>query len=252
MPRNYKNPPVAEALCEFLFEPSQPWDWTLPGLMYAEMKRDFPKKRQQTVQLQLQLGVIPFGGQGVAAPSLTPTPALSRLQFLTEDEKTLVQVGPDVLTVNKLKPYSSWGEFKPLIRDALAVYSDIAKPKCIRRLGLRYINRIEIPAGEVDVEQYLLAHPRIPESMPQRLNSWVQRAEIPISDHGVLVLQSGSVREPGNANIVFMLDLDFGTVQGSLPAEAAMERVEAAHQQVESAFEACVTAKARLLFKEVV
>ena|SRR5215207_7513665 len=44
--RIYKDPPIIEALCEFQFVPSQPWDLTIPGLFYREVKSEFPKRRQ--------------------------------------------------------------------------------------------------------------------------------------------------------------------------------------------------------------
>ena len=47
MGRRYKNPPIVEALCEFEFISSQPWDLTIPGLIYEKVKDEFPDKRQQ-------------------------------------------------------------------------------------------------------------------------------------------------------------------------------------------------------------
>lgn len=37
--------------------------------------------------------------------------SIERMQFLTKDEKLLLQVGPDLLSVNKLRPYTSWDLF---------------------------------------------------------------------------------------------------------------------------------------------
>jgi uncharacterized protein (TIGR04255 family) len=252
MHRKYLNPPIVEALCEFGFEPGQPWDGTIPGLFYNEIKEKFPKKRQQAV---LQVG-IQISGQN---PSSIPSPALfspapesfSRLQLVSEDERTLIQIAPDVLAVNKLKPYSSWNELKPLIFYAIQKYEKVAHPKAIRRIGLRYINRIQIPLREVDIEYYLRAFfPDVPEPLPQRINVWMQRTEIPFDSDGMLIVQTGSVRQEGVQEVVFLLDLDFVTVGEPFSIDVAANKVEMAHNNIAEAFEACITDESRKLFKE--
>jgi hypothetical protein len=36
---------LIEALCEFQFADGE-WDWTIPGLVYQQIKHEFPIKRQ--------------------------------------------------------------------------------------------------------------------------------------------------------------------------------------------------------------
>jgi uncharacterized protein (TIGR04255 family) len=252
MRRKYRKPPIVEAICEFSFELGQPWDGTLPGLIYSEVKESFPKKRQQAV---FQFG-IQIAGQNPAAAPLFGLPAatqepFSRLQFLSEDERTLIQIAPDVLTINKLRPYSSWSDLKPLVLDVLAKYQKAAQPKAIRRLGVRYINRIQIPLAEVQIQDYLVAFPNLPEALPQRISVWMQRSEIPFDELGTLILQTGSVREPGHEGVVFLLDLDFVTSGQPFGVELAADRIETAHEKVELAFETCITQESRKLFEEI-
>lgn len=246
MARVYRNPPIIQAVCEYSFEPSQTWDWTVPGLFYNEVKDDFPKKREQNVlHVELQAGpnVMPPAVKG----------GMASVQFLTEDEKTLIQVGPDAIAAHRLRPYTGWENFKPIILRAVEVYTKVAKPTGIRRLGLRFINRIEIPGKtEVRIEDYLLAAPKVPEELPQTFGSWAQRVEIPYTQlEGALRLQSGSVRAEDRKGAVFMLDLDFVSgVNQPLPLGEAERRLEIAHTEVERAFEACITNEARRLFSE--
>lgn len=244
MGRIYENPPLIEAVCEFRFEPSQPWDWTIPGLVYDKVKSEYPKKRQQNiVEVELR------AEQEELAQRLKG--GIARMQFLRSDERALIQVGPDLLTVNHLKPYPTWKTFKEMIVHAFNVYREIANPRGIRRIGLRYINKIEIPEPRVEIEDYLLAAPKVPEVVPQIFATFVQRVEIPFEQaNGMLVLQSGSMRDEHTEGTAFMLDLDFFTLQADkLTLDSAMEWVENAHDEVERTFEACVTDKARKLFK---
>jgi len=244
--RLYESPPISEAVREFRFDPSQPWDSTVLGLVYDRVKRDYPKKKQQ-IGLSLEIHGSP---QEVQQQIGNPTP---RMQFLSEDEKSLIQLSTDALSINKLKPYQSWEVFKKTILSTLTAYVDVNQPKGIRRIGIRYINRIEIPAAVVKIEDYLLATPSLPAPLPQEFQTWVQRVEVPVKEQdGLLVIQSGSIRDGKSENIAFLLDIDFivQKTDQAIPLESASNVIEAAHEQVENAFEACITDNARTLFKE--
>jgi uncharacterized protein (TIGR04255 family) len=243
--KTYENPPVIEALCEFQFDPIQPWDWTIPGLVYDKVKNHFPKKRQANV-LNVELepqekGVAQRVKGGVA-----------RMQFLREDETALIQVGPDLLVVNQLKPYPAWVVFKKLILDSLQTYWDIVHPRGFRRIELRYINRIETSEGSVDLDRYFTVAPKVPDPVPQTFLSFIIRTEIPFeNEEGLLILAFGSALPEMPVKRAFILDLDFITVRPEqLDLTTAMDWVERAHTQIEKTFEACITDETRRLFTE--
>jgi uncharacterized protein (TIGR04255 family) len=246
MSKIYTNPPLIEALCEFYFAPSQPWDLTIPGLFYREVASEFPKKRQ------VRPFQVDFEVEGQEQAIQNTGSITDRMQFLREDERALIQVGLDLLVVNHLKPYSNWQAFKRMIARALEVYRQVANPQAINRIGLRYINRLDIPENKTEIEDYLLAVPTVPSAVPQVFASWKQRVEIPfIEANGLLVIQSSSVFQEGQETVAFLLDLDFITIQARLVTlDSAMEWVDRAHDEIEKVFEACVTPKAKQLFGE--
>jgi uncharacterized protein (TIGR04255 family) len=241
--RQYENPPIIEAICEFRFKPRQDWDWTIPGLVYDKIKADFPKKRQQNA---IQLEVTPEH-QGPPAVE-----TIAKLQFLTEDETSLVQLAPNLISVNHLKPYPKWPTLKHIIGKMLLVYREIAEPSALQRIGLRYINIIDTMEEKANIEDYLLAQPHVPNTLPQVFVRWGQRVEIPFEETDcLLILQTGSTHDPGRRTAAFVLDLDFVTLHPeTVPIDSAMDWVERAHTQLENAFEACITNKARTIFTE--
>lgn len=249
MTQLYQRPPILEALCELRFEETQPWDWTIPGLVYAELKSDFPKKRElHQHELGWQVG------EEELSSSLKSQ--IARMQFLDETERVLVQVGRDLLAVNHLRPYPGWDCFKNTVVQALGAYMAVAKPKGLRHVGLRYVNRIELSESAVETSDYVKAFPGIPEALPQVYRSWLQRVEIPYQeDNGLLLLQTGTLQRPDgkiSKGLVFMLDLDFVALQpNQIPLDDALIWVESAHGIVETAFEACVTDLSRHIFQEV-
>lgn len=247
MPRTYKKPPVVEAVCEFRFEASQPWDWTIPGLIYDRIKSEFPKKRQQNV---LEVAMQP--GEGKISQEVKA--GIAKMQFLREDETALVQIGPDLLAVNHLRPYPAWPTFKTLILKQLQIYREVANPKSLKRIGLRYINRIDMRETDFTVEEYFRALPNLPDPVPNIFASFMVRIEVPYEDiksRLTFVFGTPPVKAEKPS---FMLDLDMFVLGKDAPQlDQVSDWTEAAHERVEKAFEGTFTDKTRReIFEEVV
>ena len=244
MSRKYKNSPIVEALCEFQFIPSQPWDMTIPGLLYEKIHNEFPEKQQK---MGFGLGVRPQDAGIEQKVELT-----QRMQFLRPDKSALVQVSPDLLTVNHLKPYSTWETFKPLILNNWEIYREIANPKGFKRIGLRYINKIEFDEGPIELSDYLAYYPFIPPKLPQTHEAFNVRIEIPYEegrDRLLLRLASAIPEKPEAFSLV--LDLDYiMAIPERVSLEQSAEWIEKAHTEVENAFEACITDNSRNIFGE--
>jgi len=224
MPRRYKKPPLIEALCEFQFEGSQPWDWTVPGLVYEKIHDQFPKKRQESV---LEIAMQPSQDKILQQMKA----GVAKMQFLRDDETALIQVGPDLLAINHLCPYPPWQTFKTLILENVEVYRRIAKPMALKRIGLRYINRIEIPNEKRQLDKYFQTLPRVPSSIPQDLQSFLLQVDVPYDNpSGHLRLRFGTAPPGSSENLTFMLDLDFYVLADNCPPiDVAGEWIEAAH-----------------------
>lgn len=246
MSRIYRHPPLVEALCEFQFAEGD-WDWTVPGLMYQEIKAVFPTKRQtQVVEFEVQAENKQWS-QRVKGSA-------ERMQFFRADESALVQVGPHFLAINHLQPYPHWPGFKSLIFDNLDLYRRVANPVGFNRIGLRYINRIAIPETSLDLQQYFDFGPRLPASLAQSpMDVLLLRVGFPHdADGGRLLLTLASAPDAQEGSAAFILDLDFVTPAApALWLADALAWVESAHDHIEAAFEACITDRLRELFEEI-
>jgi uncharacterized protein (TIGR04255 family) len=246
MGKKYKRPPIIEAFCEIQFEQNTPWIPTYPGLLYAKLQETFPEQRS-AARVNVGLASAP----GVINQELGLLPIV---QFLQKDEQALVQVGQHLLAVNRLKPYPTWEEFLPLIVQAFQAYREVAAPTSVHRIGLRYINRIEIPGERVTLEDYFEFYPFIGEKLPQDLDAFFLGVQVSYEDaRDALRLQltTTSTEMPG-ARALF-LDLDYFLIK---PGEIALEGVpgwldKVAHEHVEEAFEACIKDRLRDQFEEV-
>jgi uncharacterized protein (TIGR04255 family) len=239
------NPPIIEALCEFQFIPSQQWDMTIPGLLYDRVHEQFPVRQQQ-----MSLGI---GFQSKEDGLRQKVETAPRMQFYRSDKSALVQVGPDLLTVNHLKPYPSWEVFKPIIFDNFEKHRDIAKPKGFKSIALRYINKINFDERLIELGDYFNYYPLIPKDLPQTHGAFSTHIEIPYeSERDRLLLVFATVAPEKPDSISLLLDINYAMViPERITLDLASEWVEMAHTRIEIAFEACITERCRCLFAEV-
>lgn len=245
----YSNPPLIEAVCEFRFMPGpQPWGWITPGLMYDRVKNDFPIVQDQPA-LQMQMALP------TEQPTATQlTGGISRVQFLRADGTAVVQVGPNALVVNHLRPYRNWDQFRTLIINQFDIYMEITEPLALAQVQLRYINKLELPqpdAGEaLDVNKYCTVLPGIPDALNGWVNGFLQRIEIAVpGSNSLLVVQSGSVEAEQANHLGVLVDLEYTVNTGqAIALQAAPEYIEEAHAEIERAFNHCFTPMAKKLF----
>lgn len=240
----YGNPPIVEVVAEFRFVPSEPWDLTVPGLLYDHLRAHFPRKRL--------LKVLEGEAAAEASGIRQEFRLADRMQFLREDEKAFVQVGPDLLAVNHLAPYPTWEGFAPLIQDALKAHVAVAQPKGLRRIGLRYINQLEIPGETVDLDQYLNFRPFVGPGLPQLLHGFILGIQTPYDEErDMLRLQLTTIESKAAGTSSLLLDMDYYLARPEgVALDASFDWLEHAHTRVQSAFENCLTDKLRGLFSQ--
>ena len=249
--RRYRHPPIEEATCEIRFVPSDAWDPTMPGLVYGELRSEYPAKPVTQGLIEAGIKVTPDGPDG---PSVLVRQDLHRVQFRSEDGRRIAAVGPDVLSVHLLRPYTSWEAFREQIRAAIGVYVKVAAPIGISRIGVRYINRIEVQASTVDLPIYFTSPPDPPSTMPQRIRSFITRVEAIYDDsEDTRVITTFASSDTTEDRADFILDIDVVTERSfkTTDLREVMAAVEDLRDRERTAFEALITDEARGLFDAV-
>ena len=248
MGRKYANCPLVEAVCELRLTRDSKWDITIPGLIYEKIKDEFPNKEQRFVQE----AELTKDSQGMQQQIRTS----ERAWFLSDDRKTFIQVGPRLLAINRLKPYLSWAEFRPGIEKAFMTLVETVDVKGVQRIGLRYINRIEIPGASVDLDDYFEFRPFLGHNLPQSMANFIVICLLPFFDgrdscRVQLIQLTNAVPEAGG-NVAFLLDLDYFLDQPqAVPENEMLVWVDTAHEKVEELFEGCIKDSLREIFQEV-
>lgn len=249
--RRYRNPPIEEALCEFRFGPSREWDLTIPGKLHTQLGSDYSgrPRQQRVVDVGFEVKKGDLSG-------LRSRDELARVQLVTENERRIVGVGPDVLSVHMLRPYQDtknhrcggWEEFRARIEDALSAYWTVANPEGVNRIGIRYINKIVFDQKRVPLGDYLTCIlPTVP-GLPQTINGFFSRSEFSYDDEVRLILSQGTTHDP-ESPFAFVVDLDvIWESDELLSAHNTMIRLDDFRNRERSAFEAIITDEARKLF----
>jgi len=212
----------------------------VPGLIFEKIRDLFPLREQRIVQ------EIILGANGLQHQIRTA----ERILFFSEDKKTFVQLGPRLLAVNSLKPYPGWAGFKPKIEKAFEALRDTLELKGLERIGLRYINRIEIPSERVQLDKYFRFYLAYGVELPRDMVDFIASADFLYADgRDRCRVQLRSASESNPVTSVFILDIDYFLVrERGVEVKAAMDWVEEAHTRVEEVFESCITESLRELF----
>ncbi|MDI6794859.1 MAG: TIGR04255 family protein [bacterium] len=198
------------------------------------MEVDFP-----TVEPRRSIGVGVQAEQGVSSPVIITE---ERTLFVSKDRTQLIQVGPGLLVTNQLKPYNDYQSFRTFSQETMDNYYKVAKPDGLRRIGLRYINRIEITSGQ-SLEDVFHIGFNIPKRFQDFPNPYLLRMEFPYyegRDRLVVIFATAPAQE--NSQEAAMLDLEYILVQPDEEIKAKpIEWVDEAHEKIEEVFHACLT-----------
>ena len=242
---DYTKSPIIEAVCEFQFTPETEWDATIPGLIYPAIKDKFPKKEERIIQNF----EIPHQSSTKAEIKMQQS---ARAVFLTNDKKTQIQIAPRLLAVNRLKPYTTWANFELYIEEALSNLTSNVIIDGIQRIGLRYINQIEIPSSDTELSKYFEFRPELgPRLSTTPMMEFIIGCVQPYSDgrdRCRTQLRSALPTNPDNA--AFILDMDYYLAKPrTVAVDQALEWVNDAHQNVENIFENCIKEPLRDVFR---
>lgn len=237
----YKNPPLVEIVCEFRFDLDNPNDATLPGLFYNSVKKEFPNRKQKTMP---DISGLEPGKQEQRIMLMPVT------QFLKKDESRLLQIGQNMLTINNLKNYPHWEKFKPIILEIYSRYRSAIKPKGLKKIGLRCINKIILDTTTPNLSDYFNYYPSFPSEKKEPLSGFVIHVEKELQEgRDRIIVKNMSVFPDKKNQSAFILDIDYFLFRkGDIRLSDIEGWLENAHIEINKVFEASITDKLRKIF----
>ncbi len=249
MGRKYANPPITEVACEIEFTDDTEWDSAIPGLIYAKAQERFPTREQRVKNL--------ISISSTKKKSLEGKPEIKRKEFtvfLNQDETTFIQVGTRNLSINQLKPYTSWNDFKQNLKYIFDLSQSVIKFDKIKRISLNYVNiiTIAISGGTLKLENYFELRPFLGKNLPEDHANFIIGCTFPFSERrDVCKVRLLDIVPQSENAITFMLDIDyFLAIPQSISAHEVLEWAEMAHKEIEKIFEGCISESLKESFNE--
>lgn len=240
----YKRAPITEAVVEF--RSPTPVD---------EKKRKKALKRlsklyvdhNPVVQQKIEFEFNPKGNTKTQQTD-------SIIDKFSSDDMTQQLVISDIsFVVSQLAPYTGWEQFKQRIMRDWSNWRSIFSHQPIERVGMRYINRIDLPieAPVVRYEDYVTVYPTLPALLDPCSYHSVNVRVVLEDIQSELNLKSAVVDSPLPGHLAMVLDLDISRVYQAQPSDDELySYISQARIKKNEIFEACITDKARDLFNK--
>lgn len=243
--RKYKNPPINEAVCEFRFTDQTEWDQTVPGRFYEKVESFYPLKDERTIH-EIKIIHEKKGSRHEIQRS-------RRVVFLSADKKDRVEIGDRILCINRLRPYVTWEQFRPKIQNSLNTLEQIVSIRGFERIGLRYVNRINVPGSKPELDDYFSFQPFLGKDLPSEFVDFIVGCQFQFEEGRDLCKVTMTNTHVGSPEISsFLLDIDYVLIQPkAINVHQYQEWIRNAHDKVEEIFEGCIKDELRKIFKEI-
>lgn len=241
---NYSRPPIVECVVEFRF--------TSPRTL-SEVE-DAQKRLSADLPVVAPTRNLTIKVSSDATDQKVINEAIGyRLSSVDGSETILNQT--EFLAVAYAAPYPGWIAFSSGALSRFAQYRKASGFASLNRLGLRYINRIDIPIRNpmemLRIEDYIKAYPHYPEDEFNPLTSFTsQMAFMPNDDGLTAVITVARVPSPVPRHTSLLFDIDVGLID-AVPqrTEDIRTALNKAHVEKNRIFELLMTKKARELFR---
>jgi uncharacterized protein (TIGR04255 family) len=232
----YKKAPVVEAVIEVRYSVAISKD-DLTGIS-RRLRHSFPRSEDE-----VQVGVA-FSPGGV---NINQSPLGYKLT--SSDGLRIVLLRPNGITNSILAPYNGWEQLLSQARTVLAEAKRIIGRREIQRLGVRYINRLDIPSIDFNMRDWVNVDVVLPLNFDGALSEFGARFVVPSSEGLSVILALQTVPSPLIDHSSLMLDIDVSrdaVIENS--DDALWPLLEAIRSRKNAIFESCITDRMRAQF----
>lgn len=247
MPKTYKNPPLLEAVCEFRFVVEGDLSTDSVGAFYNAIQASFPKQKKG------KMNKLEFHIDAEKTPEENKKNISQDYyefeQYFSEDEKCSIQLDGGRVSIHRIKPYTSWTDFLPLIQLVHNAYTTHFQPTEVARIGIRYINEIILPSSNFNFSEYFALQASVPSLDANSRQSIFLGAIYEQNEGRDAIKVQFADKQQNNPDIkAFILDLDYFLAKPVIPLSGLDQWLGEAHTNLEIVFEGLLTQDAKAIF----
>lgn len=241
---HYSHSPLTEAIIDIQVD--------LPDSATLDVLASIQKGQQENYPIRQNRML--FQGQFSTEPSqLSATGSQTHIgySYISKDKRQVAQARLDGFTFSRLAPYESWSSFQQEARQWWEIYKSVAQPIAIKRVAVRYINRLDLPLPVNNLRDYLRTVPEISSELPQNINDYFMQLQIPQEELRAMLIINQALLPPNQKNIVsVLLDIDLGRSVDLPENEIDLWPLfEELRHYKNKVFEACITERTRELIR---
>lgn len=241
----YSHPPIVEAVVEFVTSAKVGYEDLL------EMSKKFGKHYTNVASQKGYEIVIEATG---AAPSVRKEQGVESFRLTSEDQADIAIISETSMVSARLAPYCGWVHFMELIQKNWRIWARGKSGRSLTRIGVRFINRIDIPitaAQSITLRDFILLAPEVPAISNSPLTSFLIQANKPTAhpDWDANLISTLVTPAPLLDHLSLLLDIDIYRTRNLPSKDSELWTIlEEARVLKNSIFEQSVTDKSRELF----
>ena len=250
MSQRYLRPPIIEAVIELRFD-GELEQRSINDVAHKLRRHyaDVVPQANVNVNLNIVLNENSKLGQSASAQAESRS---NGFRLSSTDQAELLILSPLTFAASCVAPYPGWGALFSRFKRDWQTFRDVMGPRKIIRVGLRYINRIDIPhEGEVVEEaEYLTIYPTMP-SIFDIMDTYFVQVSYKVREIGCSVgINTGLVEAPILDHSSLILDIDLSKTENVPQSpEKLYELMDQMREWKNNIFESCITDKSRGLFQ---
>jgi uncharacterized protein (TIGR04255 family) len=169
--------------------------------------------------------------------------------FVGGEGKHVVQFRMNGFTFSRLAPYQSWEQLRNEARTLWNSYRQIVGALPVVRVGLRYVNQLDLPMPMRDLRDFIRLYPEISSDLAQQLAGFFLQVQIPQEDLGTTAILNEAMVPPSGPNVASVV-LDIDVFRHGLKLESdddVWSTMEVLRLRKNLIFEGCITNNTREL-----
>jgi uncharacterized protein (TIGR04255 family) len=152
----YQYPPIMEAVIEL----------RVNGVLTLKEREKIAKKLKKDYPNSQEINEVGINiGPNGAESAVTVNEPAKIFRLASDSQSEIIIISPQSLAVACLAPYPGWDDYLTKVVAAWKIWKSIAGTRVISRVGVRFINRIDIPVNgveKIELEDYLSFFPKVP------------------------------------------------------------------------------------------